>query len=891
MSHQHFYSRVPARVSLYNKIDGFDTFAHSAGLDREFILGELSTMYKGKLEIHDPVRLRRGEIPKVYSQAMLSTGDIVQTVISYVSKDYTGERSSYLAHSLIIEDSEIESVYHNNGFDAFNPEMFIRDISAFNLTARNAGANPGLAKLNYTPGRITNGRAVVLEYDPQMVKSFIFSVVSAILGEGKPVLFRLPYGDDQLSERALDFINSLMSILPYGLRKQLSFVSYVSRADAYEGFNLKCLGASCGAVDSASYVLYDFASGEVAGQSDEDKLYFSHASFLYSLLEHSKIKDEFHRFVEGIEKKYTDFRFDVKSFTDVIFMFWQCSGFYVEDSVVINDESLCNFLDVYASFRDGLIEEHRVQAYRPFARYLREQRGIPDGVFSRLSRLYPTECVAAKAVALDVLLGLIHVDVMRERLFAFISRNYAREIPSVKAIINNNLCSVFYGGFLQQRILRQFDMYFRIEPVETRDNILDKLLLSIRTPDIQDQILAFIDKYYSIFTSAQKLKLCTTCHEMIPECDGLSLRLIDFVNRRISQDRDIARILATGLCQSIEKSINANNPALIKLLINEAGFTEDVAVAYIIGNNRGVELLISLLKEMPADKRAAKLIRAASSVPGMTEAGYGRLLAMLTGEEIAIRPATVYGILDADVNATVALTPGALVAFRECVIYPSLRHVLADVFDISLGGAGLDALTEYADANPAIKETEEYRLITDYIRMTDLAAKGETEETFGVAIDLPCDDEVKVHIAEYMEHHHTKSFDPEAECTHRLLVSYFRDGRFDFASLYSDYHREFWDELEDSKGVFAKISFCERRAAAQAIELVVSCVAAISDASNQLAFLACEEECGLKKALVSFIDSYGIGAMGLLKKLTEDEHFAICDLIEEIRDDRKNTRD
>ena len=46
MSYQHFYSRVPARVSLYNKIDGFDTFAHSAALDREFILGELSAVYK-----------------------------------------------------------------------------------------------------------------------------------------------------------------------------------------------------------------------------------------------------------------------------------------------------------------------------------------------------------------------------------------------------------------------------------------------------------------------------------------------------------------------------------------------------------------------------------------------------------------------------------------------------------------------------------------------------------------------------------------------------------------------------------------------------------------------------------------------------------------------------
>ena len=111
MAHQHFYSRVPARVSLYNKIDGFDTFAHSAGLQRDFILGELSTMYYGKLEIHNPVRLRRGEIPTVYSQAMLPSGSLVQTVISYLPKDFTGERSAYLAHSLVISDEEKKSIF------------------------------------------------------------------------------------------------------------------------------------------------------------------------------------------------------------------------------------------------------------------------------------------------------------------------------------------------------------------------------------------------------------------------------------------------------------------------------------------------------------------------------------------------------------------------------------------------------------------------------------------------------------------------------------------------------------------------------------------------------------------------------------------------------------
>lgn len=889
MSHQHFYSRVPARVSLYNKIDSFDTFAHSAGLSKEFILGELSDMYQGKLEIHDPVRLRRGEIPKVYSQAMLTSGDIVQTVISYVSKDYTGERSSYLAHSLVIEDSEIESVYHNNGFDAFNPEMFIRDISAFNLTARNAGANPALPGLNYLPGKITNGRAVMSAYDDRMVKSFIFSVVSAILGEGKEVLFRLPYDDDQLSERALDFINALMSILPYGLRKRLSFVSYVSRPDAYKGFNLKCLGSSCGAIDTSTSVLYDFAKGEIVGESEENKLYFSHASFLYSLLEHSKIKESFHSFVAGIEERYTDFRFDVKSFTDVIFMFWQCSGYYVEDSVVINDESLSNFLDVYATFREGLINEHRVQAYRPFARYLREQRGIPDGVFSRLSKLYPTECVEAKAVALDVLLGLIHVDVMRERLFAFISRNYAREIPSVKAIINNNLCSVFYGGFLQQRILRQFDMYFRIEPVETRDNILDKLLLSIRTPDIQDQILAFIDKYYSIFTSAQKLKLCTTCHEMIPECDALAVRLIDLVNRRISADQDIARILATGLCQSIDKSIKAEDSTLVSLLISQPGFVEDVAFAYMVGNNKGVDILVSLLADMPFDKRAAKLIRATLVVPGITEEGYAGLLARFTDIEVAVRPSTLYDILEADKNAGLTLTPNALVAFRECIVYPAIVKTYADAFNLELLEGGLDALVGYVEANPRLKSGEEYELVLDYIRMVEMAAGGDTEGAFNLAFGMPDSAELRGNMAEYMDYRHTAT-DGSAECTHRLLLSYLRDGRFDFDRLYSDYQRDFEEELEERGGVLAKISFCERRAAAEAMELLLTCAAEICDSSSQLAFLVCDEECGLKRAFTDFADSYGIGAMGFLKKQTEDQHFAICDLVEEVNEERKSTR-
>jgi hypothetical protein len=57
MARQHFYSRVPARVSLYNKCDGFDTFAKSGSISGELVMGELATMYKDKLDIHNLIRV------------------------------------------------------------------------------------------------------------------------------------------------------------------------------------------------------------------------------------------------------------------------------------------------------------------------------------------------------------------------------------------------------------------------------------------------------------------------------------------------------------------------------------------------------------------------------------------------------------------------------------------------------------------------------------------------------------------------------------------------------------------------------------------------------------------------------------------------------------------
>ena len=148
MSYQHLYSRVPARVSLYNKRDGFDTFAHSSELDAAFIRGELSAAYAEKLNIHDPLRVRRGEIPVVYSQMPLSSGRVAHTAISYNPVDFTGERSAYFAHTLVLTEGEMASVLNNPETDCFNPAGFFTDISRFNITSQGAAPNPTCPQFN-----------------------------------------------------------------------------------------------------------------------------------------------------------------------------------------------------------------------------------------------------------------------------------------------------------------------------------------------------------------------------------------------------------------------------------------------------------------------------------------------------------------------------------------------------------------------------------------------------------------------------------------------------------------------------------------------------------------------------------------------------------------------
>ena len=869
MSLQHFYSRVPARVSMFNKRDGFDTFAHSAGIDRDFILGPLSKVYSDKLKYHDDTKIRRGEIPVVYSQTMLESGEVVQTAIKYLPLDFTGERSSYLAHSLVLTEQEKATLFSCRDALGFNPGMFVTDIEPFNITSPLATKIANMEERSYSTRRLSDPGEVIKKYNPEMVKSLLYSLISAVCGDGREVYFRLPCPDLVASDEALLLVNAIMSILPYSLRARMSFVSFVSEADSYPGFKLKCASSYCDRIYPHRGVFYDFATGLISGQPVEYGRNLSLVNFLYSLYDNKNVRDQFHTFVAGIEEKYSGLLLDVRNLSEMVFVFWQCSGFYAEQSVLPTDDTVSSFFRMYGSYREGMSTEYRMKAYRCLSRYASEHRVIPADIFAMLSNLYPDECVSAKAVALDVLLKLIHLPAMREDLFDFISRNYSAEIDRVKAVVNANLTRVFYGGFLQYRILSFFDRNFASEPESTTDLIIDKLLLSIRTPKIQREIVAFLDKHYFRLTKEQKTKLYSTCIEMIPECDELSVMLINLVNRHIGREgAEVKNFVSENIEKILGESIARGEENIAALLVDSTGFCEETATSYIWKNRVGGEVFIDTIAAMGVYKRATKLIRMYKTLPDLTDEDYEALLSTFTEVKVSVLPSTFYEVMQADKAAGLNLPENLANHLRKTIIYPTVPATFFDVFKVKYGKDGIDSLLKYAGNNHTLAKSPEYIVVQNYISMVDMAKRGDTDGAFRIATKLPDNRIVRQDIADYIRMCalDTANQSESTVIIFELLISYLKNETFRLDTLYTKYRKHFEDVNTERTGLKAKVDPADRRGAADAMELLLSCIEGMCVASDDFEELILNPSCGLEHVINEFVGIYGIGAWMFIKQ-------------------------
>ena len=722
MAWQHFYSRVPARVSMYNRADSFDTFAQSAGLTREFVERELAFVYENKLNKNDITVIRKGEMPCVYTQCSTRSGALVQNCISYLPLDYTGERSAYLSHSLVYTPEEKKQVL-TTGETILHPGLFVTDVSGFDLTAPGATPDAEYPEKAYTPSEEPGTHWLAREVYPETARSFLYAVLNALCGKGRNVFFKLSGDEGRLSQSAVELFNELLSILPYQLRGGLSFASYVTDPTQYANHKLKGVCAQFPDNAAAKCVYFDFETNLIVGvQHDEVVANKALLSFFYSLLENKALREEFLGYMERAAEAVPGLQnLNLKVLSSLVFLF-QCScGLFPEQEILPNDNMVYEYLCAYEKYRVALNEEYRMQAYRCMQRYPLNHLAIPKNIFAKASRLYSTEPRSAKRIFMNIVLELIHTDIMRDKLFAFIRSNYKTEDPDVKEIIIADLSRVFYGGFLQNQILTFFSEQFPEESEASKSLIVEKLLLSIRTPAVQGKILAFIDEHYENLSTAHRDSFYDTFLEMLPECDALADTLVKMVSGHIEKESpERKEQLARRLTEVLENDYRRREHNMMPILVAHPGFCRDLVEALVFGPWQSRKIYgeyLQLLKGRSVSERTEALVRAFTLVPELDKE---KLLPEAIGLYTAEGEGDLY--LWLELAEQLKSLPRAFAQkIHITVVEPNVAKRAEDVFDTRWRTDGIVLLEAYAKKHPTVMEGEAYRTIKLYQGMIERA--------------------------------------------------------------------------------------------------------------------------------------------------------------------------
>ena len=799
MAKQQFYSRVPARFSMFNKADGFDTFACSEGLDREFIEKELAVICDTKPTADESVAIRKGELPPVYAQFCTKRGDLVQSCISYIATDFTGERSAYMVHNLVMSDVEKAQHFENPDYDVFNPTMFQTDLSGFSLLDPKAKPIQNYPELYYIQEEAEPLKWLTETYDPMMLKRFLFTALSTACGKYKSIFFLLPgYEDPQV---VLRFLNSILQVIPYHIRPVLSFVTRVAETSRYPAFKLKCVLPGSGDIPITRGVTLNLGTKLVVGVNDEDIVACGQTvEFFYSLLLSDGLRREFLGFADKAVKAQASLgALTMKAIGDLVFLFRCGCGMYDEKVVLPNDDKILEFLTVYEKNRNAMSTEYRITAMKCLTRYVENHQVIPPKIFAKMTKLYPSEVLGVRHVIMNLALDLIHTDLMREKLFTFIKNNYEIEDGETENRMVRDLCQVFYGGFLQSQIIALFREYFQMEPDWSQDMIVEKFLLAIRTKSIQQPILDFLMDKYSLLSQNAKEQLYDCILEHLPEGDSLSIKLISFANDCLPrEDVDHQVSFAERLCEEVEREQRRREHPMLQQIAAKGGFCSDAVLTKILQewvNRKILPEYIDYVCSGDITNVTGFISAAWRLVPDMREDVQKRLLETLQTSLTEKPPkAGLYQLLEAEsvlMASIEALKNKNAKNFADDFSAICLRGMICDriwdVFRPESGARSVQLFAKYGREHPAIAADSRYLVVEYYIGMKKAAERNQAEIFIALAEKFPKEVELRKNISRYMNTDLQGSgMDKDAQ-THYLIPAvsnYIGDGYFRLNKVY-----------------------------------------------------------------------------------------------------------
>jgi len=787
MALQHLYSRVPARLSMFNKTDGFDTFACSEQLSREYIEKELSQIYDNMPTKNEAVLIRDGKLPPVYLQKCGKDGEIIQSCLSYIAKDYTGERSAYLVHSLVIDGDEKLAITETLDNAAINKDMLICDFSQVGIEREGAFPDSAYPEKPYTAIKAGNVSALLEKYEAKTLKFMIYAVLNLLCGKARALFPVLGASREELSGEAVDFMNLFLQIIPYHLRPMLSFVSDAGDTSKFGSFKIRFLCDNSEVPAQKGMAVIFKKKTAIGIREEEVSANLQMVDFFFSLISNEAVRREFLIYVDNVVKKNPSLAApNPKNLQNLVFLFKRCSGLFNEMTVIPNDDKMYEFISVYEKYRSAISDEYRMNALKCIQRYPSSHTEIPKKVFSKLTHFYSSEPDAVKRLIMNVVLDLIHTDVMRDKLFSFIKSVYPDENDDCRALINKHLCSVYYGGFLQSQIFSFFAENFDDEPQKTKEMIIDKLLLTIRTPSMQQHIVAFFDEKFDMLSGVERTKFYETFFQMIPEGDALALRLVDLVNTHIeSEGENTIEFVKDGICKAAENDQRRKNPKLVDMLIEKDGFCSDCLVEKVFSEWSERKIFsdyVEKICEYPPVERAKKIISVLNSFPDISDDALERFENKIVELSDASPKIDITALIEEESvfeNAGDGYGERAKALISDLIelIHGKIVSSIYDIFGLKYRENGMSILAEYANSHQYVVSTDEFKAVVNYLNMVDAMNEFNAQKLLALVKNVPDAPKVRSNIGQCLKRELPDLTNPDENQATAFAVTYAVIGR------------------------------------------------------------------------------------------------------------------
>jgi hypothetical protein len=230
---QQMYTRE--RRGVFRSTEGFDTVAKSESLDNNFIKKILHPfcLYDAPAEL--TVRGEKDE--SVYPNALhlfhAENGDTVIGLSRYQATDFTGQRSAFFAHNLVVPASRSEEIVQSYG-DWLHADFAERYEGELGGTLPELSSIP-VIRTDRRPDPIAGLR--LLGIDEGIFKALLQAVMLSVAGK-KKIYVALNVPITELSTRAVELTEILYSVLPYEFRRRLGVITYANEPQSRKYIHL-----------------------------------------------------------------------------------------------------------------------------------------------------------------------------------------------------------------------------------------------------------------------------------------------------------------------------------------------------------------------------------------------------------------------------------------------------------------------------------------------------------------------------------------------------------------------------------------------------------------------------------------------------------------------------